>query len=308
MTHDSERTPDRAARAKERTRDEAPAESGVVPAWVRAGDLIGGRYVAVAPLASGGMGSLWEVHHHTLGTRLALKLLHDGAGSAEITQARFEREARTAASIQHPNVVEVVDYHIDDTLGPYLVMELLEGESLHDAIDAQDRLSLPEVVSWLEPVARALDALHERDLLHRDVKPANIMRVKAEGGDVVKLVDFGLAIRRDGRDRVTRKGMLLGTPDYVAPEVATGKGESPSSDIYALAVTAYEALIGDVPFTGNSPMAVLAAKASPAPPLQTPTGLLFSLPVQLAFAAALSPDPKKRPIDAMAFIRSLLGS
>jgi len=251
------------------------------------------------------MGALWEVHHEALGNRLALKLLHAGADAGSTELARFEREARTAASIDHPNVVNVVDYHHDPVFGPFLVMELLEGASLHDAIDERERLGLTETLAWLEPVADALDALHAHGLVHRDVKPANIMRVEADPEPIVKLVDFGLAIRLDGQDRVTRKGMLLGTPDYVAPEVATGKPETPASDIYALAVTAYEALTGDVPFSGDSPMAVLAAKTSPAPPLQTPTGMLFSLPVQLAFAAALSPNPKKRPTSARELLRSL---
>ncbi|MBO6937363.1 MAG: serine/threonine protein kinase [Deltaproteobacteria bacterium] len=246
------------------------------------------------------------MRHRLLGTHLALKLLNEGFRSDEAMRARFKREAHAAASVRHPSIVELVDYHIDDDFGPFLVMELLEGESLRDRIDRGGPLGLSETLSWIAPVARALDALHAGGLLHRDVKPANIVRAPAPGGGhVVKLVDFGLAIRRDGRDRVTSKGTFLGTPHYMAPEVATGKPESVASDIYSLAVTAYETLTGRVPYDSDSLVGLMSAKAEAPQSLETPTGILFSLPIQLAFTVALSADPQARPATACELTNAL---
>lgn len=303
-------------RAVPLTLDEMPTgeplrQSGVVPVLIRPGQRIGDRYIAVRPLGEGGMGSIWEVRHDTLETHFALKLLHEGAQANAETRARFVREAQTAARFHHPNAVRVVDHSNDPLLGPFLVMELLRGRCLgHALYDAGDRgLGLTGCLEWLAPVASALDAMHAEGFVHRDVKPANIMQVQGHGGSLVKLVDFGLASRADGSDRLTRKGMVVGTPDYVAPEVVTGQQATAASDIYSLAITAYEVMSGVVPFEGTTALAILSAKTMGAPrSVQTPGGGLYSLPIQLLFRSALSPNPAKRPKTAGALVAALAGS
>ncbi len=222
---------------------------------VRAGQPIGERYIAIRPLGEGGMGSVWEVEHRELGRRFALKLLRDPAVTTEAGLARFHREARSAGAIDHPEVMR-------------------DGE----------RIPLPAALEWLVPVASALDALHERGLVHRDVKPENVVRVLGRAVPTVKLVDFGLAAHVDGRDRITRQGMLVGTPHYMAPEVAEGEVASARSDVYSLAVLAYELLTGKPPHDGESPMELFSAKLTiAAPSLSERTGRLFAVPLELAF-------------------------
>lgn len=273
---------------------------------VRAGQPIGERYIAIRPLGEGGMGSVWEVEHRELGRRLALKLLRDPAVTTEAGLARFHREARSAGAIDHPNVVRVVDYDLDPNLGPFLVMELLLGESLAEVMRDGERIPLPAALEWLVPVASALDALHERGLVHRDVKPENVVRVLGRAVPTVKLVDFGLAAHVDGRDRITRQGMLVGTPHYMAPEVAEGEVASARSDVYSLAVLAYELLTGKPPHDGESPMELFSAKLTiAAPSLSERTGRLFAVPLELAFQEALDRDPERRPARASDFVRRL---
>jgi serine/threonine-protein kinase len=269
------------------------------------GQSIGDRYVARRPLGAGGMGTVWEVEHRELGRRFALKLLHDASALSPLIVARFRREARTAAAIEHPNVVRVLDYHVDPVAGPFLVMELLLGESLAQVMSRGLPMALRDSLEWLGPVAHALDALHENGLVHRDVKPENIMRTAGHAGRV-KLVDFGLAAHADGRDRVTRQGMMVGTPHYMAPEVAEGEVASPASDVYSLAVVAFELLTGRLPYDGDSVLAVVRAKlTTPHPSLTERSGRIFAVPLELAFQQAFDLDPTKRQASATALVRSL---
>ena len=280
--------------------DRPPVEPRIAP-----DQSIGDRYVARRPLGAGGMGTVWEVEHRELGRRFALKLLHDASAISPLIVARFRREARTAAAIDHPNVVRVVDYHVDPVAGPFLVMELLLGESLAQVMSRGLPMALRDSLEWLGPVAHALDALHENGLVHRDVKPENIMRT-AGGAGQVKLVDFGLAAHADGRDRVTRQGMMVGTPHYMAPEVAEGDVASPASDVYSLAVVAFELLTGRLPYDGDSVLAVVRAKlTTPPPSLAERSGRIFAVPLELAFQQAFDRDPKKRQASATALVRSL---
>lgn len=280
--------------------DRPPIEARVAP-----GQPIGDRYVARRPLGAGGMGTVWEVEHQELGRRFALKLLHDASALSPLIVARFRREARTAAAIDHPNVVRVLDYHVDRIVGPFLVMELLLGESLAQVMSRGLPLALRDSLEWLGPVAHALDALHESGLVHRDVKPENIMRTSGRAGQV-KLVDFGLAAHTDGRDRVTRQGMMVGTPHYMAPEVAEGDVASPASDVYSLAVMAFELLTGALPYDGDSVLAVVRAKlTTPHPSLSERSGRIFAVPLELAFQQAFALDPTKRQASATALVRSL---
>ncbi len=264
-----------------------------------------GRYVLVERLGAGGMGTVWEVEHATLGRRFALKLLREPRALTAATVARFRREALVQAAIEHPNIVSVVDYDVDPGAGPYLVMELLRGETLAQVME-WGPLGLIETVAWLEPVASALDAIHANGLVHRDVKPENILRAALPAGATVKLVDFGLVAHADGRDRITRKGMLIGTPHYMAPEVMQGALATPASDVYSLAVVAYELLTGALPHDGDTPLALMSAKLQDPPlSLGERTGKLFALHLELTFAEALAADPEARPPAASELVARL---
>lgn len=211
------------------------------------GRPVGGRYTIVAPIAEGGLGTVWEARDEALGRPVALKITRPEIRVTPSQLVRIEREARVAAGLDHPNVVRVLDYGVDLALGPYIAMELLRGRTLEDRIVESGTLRLREILEWLEPTARALDAIHAAGLAHRDVKPTNIMRHANGNGGIVKLLDFGIASYLDGRERLTRRGLVVGTPEYMAPEVAEGELASPASDVYSLAVIAFECLTGRLP-------------------------------------------------------------
>ncbi len=264
-----------------------------------------GRYTLVRRLAAGGMGTVWEVEHVTLGRRFALKLLREPRALDGPTVARFRREALALAAMEHPHIVSVVDYDSDAGAGPYLVMELLRGETLAQAMNGGP-LGLLETVAWLEPVASALDAVHANGLIHRDVKPDNILRAEGPGGTSVKLVDFGLVAHADGRDRITRKGMLVGTPHYMSPEALEGATVTPASDVYSLAVVAYELLTGALPHDGDTPLALMSAKLQEPPlSLGERTGKLFAVQLERTLAEALDADPQARSASAGELIARL---
>ncbi len=268
--------------------------------------VVGGRYRLIAPLGEGGLGTVWEAEHVALHRRVAVKVPRPDAHLVEAQLARIEREARVAAAIDHENVVRVLDYGVDDALGPFIAMELLRGITLEDELVTRGPLRLRDILSWLEPIARALDVIHARGLAHRDVKPTNIMRAEREQGTVVKLLDFGLAAYLDGSERLTRKGLVVGTPEYMAPEVAEGAIPTGASDVYSLAVIAFELLTGRLPFDGETPMAFLKAKTSSRPPsLSDTTGRMFSLRLEEAFAQALERDPVMRTLTATGFTEAL---
>lgn len=289
------------------TRTRMASSSGAGAVEVHRGQGIGERYVALRPLGAGGMGTVWEVEHRMLGRRFALKLLRHPNTVAQPDIARLRREARTAAAIDHPNVVRVLDYQVDEVVGPFIVMELLRGDSLWKAMSAGKAFALTDALQWVEPVARALDAIHARGLVHRDVKPENVVRAgRGDAPCIVKLVDFGLATYADGRDRLTREGVVLGTPRYFAPEVAEGEPASRASDVYSLAVMAFELLTGTLPHEGGSALEVVRAKLeTPAPSLSERSGRLFAVPIELAFREALELDPARRQSSATAFAERL---
>jgi serine/threonine protein kinase len=273
---------------------------------LEAPERIGDRYSVVGPIGDGGSGTVYEATHEELGRRVAIKLLNREGQAVPANASRFAREARVAAEIDHPNVVRVLDFGVDDRLGPYVVMELLVGDRLDDEIVHRGALPLRDTIEWVDPVARALDAIHTMGLIHRDVKPENIMRSRFGEGHVVKLVDFGLAIHADGRDRLTRRGTISGTPHYMAPEVVEGERETVASDVYSLAVVAYELLTGELPHGGASAVDVMKKKISEPPPsLAERTGRMFSLKLEQLFEEGLHTDRAQRPSSAGAFVDRL---
>ncbi len=217
------------------------------------GKLIDGRYEVESVLGEGGMGSVYAVRHRALDKRFALKVMRaDFAQQGELA-ARFIQEARAAAAIGHPNIVQITDFGQLPTRAPYFVMELLDGTPLSKMIRAGGPLPFVQAVRIVRQTASALAAAHACGVIHRDLKPDNIHITKSQ---VVKILDFGVA-KMAGAGRLTRTGMVFGTPHYMSPEQASGGTVDHRADIYALGIIMYEMFTGRVPFEADSYMGVL---------------------------------------------------
>jgi len=210
-----------------------------------------GRYQLLRVIGRGGMGVVYLALDPILQRLAAIKVLSPHLSSDETVIARFINEARIAASLQHPNIVTVYEAGQDGEF-VFMAMEYVEGQDLATLLRERGRLHPDEAIAILKAIASALDYAHQRGVIHRDVKPSNVL-VSRDG--VVKLMDFGIA-RVIGGERHTKTGVLVGTPEYMAPELWEGKEADKMADLYALGVMAYEMLTGEVPFTGNTPMAV----------------------------------------------------
>lgn len=224
------------------------------------GRVIDGKYQIKKLLGAGGMGSVYEAYHRVIGKRVAVKVLHrEFCSSPEIVQ-RFQREARAATSIGHPNIVDVFDMGAMEGGGFFQVIELLEGRSLGDELDANGPLSYARAVKILSQVADALAATHDKGIIHRDLKPDNVFLVNRPGDpDFVKLLDFGVAKMADANTGArTHTGMAIGTPAYMSPEQAQGtKDIDHRTDIFALGVMTFEVLANARPFHADSYAMVL---------------------------------------------------
>ncbi|MCC6552113.1 MAG: serine/threonine protein kinase [Polyangiaceae bacterium] len=224
------------------------------------GRVIDGRYEVLSVVGEGGMGTVYEVRHTSLGRIFAMKVLRrDIAKDADLV-ARFVQEAKAAAAIGHPNIVAVSDFgEIEPGSGhalPYFVMEFLTGVSLAALLRAEKRLPAARVGPLISQCAAALDAAHRAGIIHRDLKPDNVFLIKNGDHEFVKLLDFGVAKIAGGK-RLTRIGMVFGTPHYMSPEQAEGKRVDPRTDVYALGVIMYECFAGRVPFEADTYMGVL---------------------------------------------------
>ncbi len=259
-----------------------------------------GRYNVLREVGRGAMGTVFLSHDPELERDVAVKLLREDArGSSEVYRARFRNEARAAARFIHPHVVSVHDAGSDPTHGPYVVYEYVAGRNLRAVMDLGP-LSLPETLRVARGIASALDALHGIGIVHRDIKPDNVL-VGDDGS--VKLTDLGIARVPDAA--MTREGQFLGTPAYAPPE-AISRGEySPQGDVFSLAVLLYEALTGCRAFPGDDAMKVSWAVVHFDPP--APTRLRRSLPaaVDAVFAQAFSKRPSARPASAVGFVQLL---
>jgi serine/threonine protein kinase len=236
------------------------------------GSVVDSRYEVLSVLGEGGMGIVYEIRHRALGKRFALKALRKDLASDGEIAARFIQEARTAASVSHPGLVEITDFGQLPSGQPFFVMELLEGQSLATMIRRGGPIPAARGVDIVRQIAEALGAAHERSIIHRDLKPDNIHISVAEGGrDRVTIVDFGLA-RVIGASRLTRAGVVFGTPHYMSPEQAMGEVTDHRADVYALGVVMYEMFSGRVPFEADSYMGVLTKHMymAPTPPSHLP--------------------------------------
>ena len=253
--------------------------------------VVGGRlgsYALEGSLGRGAMGAVFRAVRDD-GLVVALKVAAPELAADETYRRRFERESRIAASLSHPNIVEVLDAGEVDGR-PFLASRLVEGRTLADRLSAEGALPEAEVVRVVAEIASALDVLHEQELVHRDVKPANVI---LERGGRALLADFGLA--RGASDTVlTQPGRVSGTIDYLAPEVIRGAQASPAVDVYALGCLAYECLSGGPPFAARSvPDAILAHLELDPEPLDSP--------LSVAVLQALAKRPEDRPPTATTY-------
>jgi serine/threonine-protein kinase len=215
------------------------------------GTTLAGRYRLDAKVGTGGMSTVWRAFDTVLERPVALKLMHREIAAADEQLERFRREARAVAQLNHPHIVQVIDYGSDEDV-PFIVFEYVHGETLKDRIRRLGRLAVPEAIAYAIEIARALGAAHERGIVHRDVKPQNVL-VDEEGS--AKVTDFGIARTLD-QEGLTADGRVLGTTDYVSPEQALGHTVTGQSDLYSLGVVLFEMLTGDVPFRGENQVAV----------------------------------------------------
>lgn len=219
---------------------------------LRSGDVIDGRYRLIEPLASGGMGAVWRAMHTELSVEVALKVMLNELAATPSGEARFRREAQAAARLRSPHVVHVTDFGVADGQ-PYLAMELLQGEDLQQRLEKRGRLSLREAAAVLDGVAKAIQLAHGGQIIHRDLKPANIFLAQDEGGETVKVLDFGVAkVGGPGEPGKTTGSGLVGSPSYMSPEQVWAEPVSASTDIWSLAVVAYEMVTGVNPFDAPS--------------------------------------------------------
>jgi serine/threonine-protein kinase len=242
------------------------------------GHLVTGRYRVVKPLGEGGMGQVYLAIHEAIEKQVALKVLKPEYSAKEDIITRFQQEAISASRIKHPNVLEVFDFGTLDNGCAFLAMEFLQGNDVADELMRTGYLETSRALRIMLQVCRALAAAHRAGVVHRDMKPDNIFLLRtADGEEIVKIVDFGIAQLRNTEEeaaksnnkpqrRLTKTGMIFGTPEYMAPEQAAGKKADQRVDVYACGIILFEMLTGAVPFTGDSFMAVLAAHLNdPAP-------------------------------------------
>ncbi|MCA9621713.1 MAG: serine/threonine protein kinase [Myxococcales bacterium] len=230
----------------------------------RSGAVVGGKYRLVELLGEGGMGAVWLAHNLTLDAEVAIKVIRVNV-SAPIAAERLRREARAAARLTHPGIVRVFDFGRTEQGDPYIVMEVVRGESLGAEIERVGRFDPAQAVQLILPVIDALAAVHDQGIVHRDVKPDNIILVRDDQGHVVpKILDFGIAKdtpieaepqpsapRRQRMRALTQAGVIVGSPEYMSPEQATGTARvGHAADIWATAVMLYELLRGERPFDG----------------------------------------------------------
>lgn len=285
------------------------AEEVDVDEAIAVGTIIADRYRVLATLGAGGMGTVYRGEHLTVGRGVAIKVLSGEWSGQNFVARRFQAEARIASTIGHPNIVEVFDAGKLPDGRLFLVMEHLEGHDLADEIARRRRLSPARTAKVLRQVALGLTAAHRVGVIHRDLKPGNVMIARRADGEVVKILDFGIACSprstaRDGQ-RLTLPGSVMGTPDYMAPEQSTSAEPTPRFDIYALGVMAFEMLTGQPPIVADDAHELLVRKrqdAAPSLALRDP-GLHPEL-VRLV-DDCLQILPSRRPLDAAEFVARL---
>jgi tRNA A-37 threonylcarbamoyl transferase component Bud32 len=267
------------------------------------GTVLSGRYRLESKLGSGGMSTVYLARDETLQRWVAVKVMHREISDQPDQLERFRREARTVAQLSHPNVVAVIDAG-EDSGYPYIVLEYVEGETLKQRIDRLGRLPVDEAAAYGIEIGRGLAAAHAQRLIHRDVKPQNVL-IDAEGR--AKVTDFGIA-RSLESDGLTKTGRVLGTTDYVAPEQAMGQAVDARCDIYSLGVLLYEMLTGEVPFQADTLVGVAMKHVNERMPDVQERRPEVSSALAAVIERATAKEPKKRYPDMIAMLGDLEGA
>ncbi len=271
------------------------------------GQVLQDTYRIERKIGEGGMGSVFEASHTRVRRRFAIKVLAPEVASNPEAFTRFRREAEITSELGHPHIIEVIDFNVTPAGAPYMVMELLQGESLGDHIQREGALPLARVEAILRQTASALAAAHRRGVIHRDLKPQNIFLCRREdGSEVVKVLDFGISKVKGSRSMMTGTHVVIGTPNYMTPEQAEGRAAQVTerTDVFALGTILYEMLSGQAPFLADTIPAVLYQVVHVEPPPLA--SLRPDLP--LGARAAVEHALRKRPEDRFASVDELAAS
>ncbi len=259
------------------------------------GRVLGDTYRIIGVIGEGGMARVYEARHLRLGDRrLAIKILHPEFARDPDIVVRFQREAESASAINHPHVMDVFDVHKTPDGRPFLVGEFLEGQELGDHLDKVGRLDVPTAVALTRQICRALNAAHARGIVHRDVKPENVFVILRDGELHAKVIDFGISKAGHRETHLTRTGLIMGTPSYMAPEQARGEKVDHRADVYAVGAILYAALTGQRPFESDDPTTILGMVLTEEP--KRPREIEPSIPagLELVIQRAMAKDPRDR--------------
>jgi len=278
------------------------------------GQTLDEKYLIEERLSEGGMGTVYRARHLLMDRPVAIKVMREGLVEDEAARIRFQREARAAVRLQHPNAVAVTDSGETSDGYVYLVMELLEGRTLREILVKEAPIETARAISIMLQASDAVAAAHEAGIIHRDLKPSNILVTQsADAPAMVKVLDFGVAklapyILDDEDPNITLRGAgaRVGTPRYMAPEQSNGNGLTPAADVYSLGVILYEMLTGMAPFTGSTPMEIAAKHVSDPP--HAPREIVAAIPEDIEHVVlhALEKDAADRPANAAEFRSELL--
>ena len=271
------------------------------------GTILGGSYFIVRRLATGGCGDVYVAAHERLACQVAIKILHPGLAGNARAVARLQQEADIMSALRHPHIVQILDFDVTKQGVPFLVMELLDGRPLTQAMASGEPLEPRAGVHIVDQIGQALDAAHALGIVHLDLKPDNVILVSTDGrDDFVKVIDFGIS-RASWRARLINEPLITGTPEYMAPEQASGLTEEigPRSDQFALAALSYWLLTGHEPFSAPSPEALLQQVISETPRPPSRWAPVLGLGVDAVIARGMSKRPADRYPDIVSFADAL---
>jgi len=272
------------------------------------GTVIDGRYLVQGVLGRGGMGVVYDGVHEQLGRAVAIKVLGAGIAGDPVSVQRFLREARTASQLTHGNIVDVSDLGVLPDGRPYLIMAKMQGEDFATLLTTRGVQTPRRTAELLSGAAAALDLIHAKGFIHRDVKPENLMHVvREDGSEATLLLDFGIVgLVSSTAARLTAEGSVFGTPAYLPPEVIQGAMPDPRADVYALATVAFELLCGVAPFQADNPLRILPMKLmNDAPSMREVSGRVFSDEIEAVLARGLTREPDDRWPSAGEFVAAL---